>query len=64
MQAKAVSSTRILEHLLSGIPYCLEISRSTMTKAVGPEEMARTALRVTRSHLKEDSDGRFVTASD
>jgi sugar phosphate isomerase/epimerase len=44
----------ILRHLPSNIPYSLEIPRLTMTKAVGPEEVARLALRVTRSHLEEE----------
>jgi sugar phosphate isomerase/epimerase len=38
----------ILSCLPQDIPYSLEIPRSTLTKAVGPEEVA---LRVARSHL-------------
>jgi sugar phosphate isomerase/epimerase len=44
----------ILERLPPNIPYSLEIPRMTLTKAVGPEEVARLALRVTRSHLEEE----------
>jgi hypothetical protein len=33
------------------IPYALEIPRVTLTKAVGPEEVARLALTVAKSHL-------------
>jgi sugar phosphate isomerase/epimerase len=44
----------ILGRLPPNIPYSLEIPRLTLTKAVGPEEVARLALRVTRSHLEEE----------
>ena len=44
----------ILDRLPPNIPYSLEIPRLTMSKAVGPEEVARLALRVTRSHLEEE----------
>jgi sugar phosphate isomerase/epimerase len=43
----------ILSCLPEAIPYSLEIPRTTLTKAVGPEEVARLALRVARSHLDE-----------
>jgi sugar phosphate isomerase/epimerase len=43
----------ILAALPPDIPYSLEIPRSTLTNAVGPEEVARLALRVARSHLDE-----------
>ncbi len=44
----------ILQCLPSDIPYSLEIPRVTLTKALGPEEVARLALRVTRHHLDEE----------
>jgi sugar phosphate isomerase/epimerase len=43
----------ILSCLPPDIPYSLEIPRSTLTKAVGPEEVARLALRATRRHLED-----------
>jgi sugar phosphate isomerase/epimerase len=46
----------ILACLPPDIPYSLEIPRATLTQAVGPEETARLALRVARSHL-EGADG-------
>jgi sugar phosphate isomerase/epimerase len=44
----------ILACLPDHIPYSLEIPRVALTKAVGPEEVARLAIRVAQSHL----DGR------
>jgi len=44
----------ILACLPDDIPYSLEIPRVALTKAVGPEEVARLAIRVAQSHL----DGR------
>lgn len=41
----------ILACLPDDIPYSLEIPRVTLTKAIGPEEVARLALRVSQSHL-------------
>ncbi len=41
----------ILACLPQDIPYALEIPRVALTKAVGPEEVARLALLVARSHL-------------
>lgn len=41
----------ILARMPQDIPYALEIPRVTLTKAVGPEEVARLALTVTKSHL-------------
>jgi sugar phosphate isomerase/epimerase len=41
----------ILACLPDGIPYSLEIPRLALTKAVGPEEVARLAIRVAQSHL-------------
>jgi sugar phosphate isomerase/epimerase len=43
----------ILSCLPADIPYSLEIPRVALMKAVGPEEVARLALRVARSHLDE-----------
>ena len=43
----------ILSCLPADIPYSLEIPRAALTKAVGPEEVARLALRVARSHLDD-----------
>lgn len=44
----------ILGCLPPNIPYSLEIPRMTMNRALGPEELARIALRVTRHHLEEE----------
>ena len=41
----------ILAHLPQDIPYALEIPRVALNKAVGPEEVARLALLVSRSEL-------------
>ena len=41
----------ILAAMPEGIPYALEIPRVALTKAVGPEEVARLAVTVARSHL-------------
>lgn len=41
----------ILACLPDDIPYALEIPRLALTKAVGPEEVARLAIRVAQSHL-------------
>jgi sugar phosphate isomerase/epimerase len=41
----------ILDCLPQDIPYALEIPRLTLTRAVGPEEVALLALRVSRSYL-------------
>jgi hypothetical protein len=41
----------ILAAMPQDIPYALEIPRVTLTKAVGPEEVARLAVTVARSHL-------------
>jgi sugar phosphate isomerase/epimerase len=43
----------ILARLPQDIPYALEIPRVTLTKAVGPEEVARLAVTVARSHLDD-----------
>jgi len=44
----------ILACVPQGVPYALEIPRVTLARAVGPEEVARLAIRVARSHLDED----------
>ena len=44
------------------IPYALEIPRVALTKAVGPEEVARLAVTVARSHL--DGIPRSTAAHD
>lgn len=41
----------ILARMPQEIPYALEIPKVAMTKAVGPEEVARLALIVAKSHL-------------
>ena len=51
----------ILAALPQDIPYALEIPRVALTKAVGPEEVARLALTVARSHLDE-GDGTQIPA--
>jgi len=43
----------ILACLPPDIPYALEIPRVALTRAVGPEEVARLALLVARSHLDD-----------
>jgi sugar phosphate isomerase/epimerase len=50
----------ILACLPSDIPYALEIPRRALTKAVGPEEVARLALCVARSHLDDIQEERTV----
>jgi sugar phosphate isomerase/epimerase len=47
----------ILARMPQDIPYALEIPKVAMTKAIGPEEVARLALRVARSHLEAAGDG-------
>lgn len=46
----------ILACLPPDIPYSLEIPRSTLTRAVGAEEVARLALRVAKSYLDDVDD--------
>ena len=43
----------ILACLPQDIPYALEIPKVAMTKAIGPEEVARLAITVARSHLDD-----------
>jgi len=52
----------ILACLPQDIPYALEIPRVALTKAVGPEEVARLALLVARSHL--DVGDEFAETQD
>ena len=52
----------ILACLPQDIPYALEIPRVALTKAVGPEEVARLALLVARSHL--DVGDEFADTQD
>lgn len=52
----------ILAHMPQNIPYALEIPRVTLTKAIGPEEVARLAVTVARSHLDDADDGRRTEA--
>ena len=44
----------ILAAMPQDIPYALEIPRVALTSAVGPEEVARLAVTVARSHLDND----------
>ncbi len=53
----------ILAALPQDIPYALEIPRAALTRAVGPKEVARLAIRVARSHL-DDANGRDRGARD
>ena len=46
----------ILSCLPPDIPYSLEIPRATLMRAVGPEEVARLALRVARCYLDDWDD--------
>jgi sugar phosphate isomerase/epimerase len=43
----------ILACMPEDIPYSLEIPRVALTRAVGPEEVARLAIRVAQSHLDD-----------
>jgi sugar phosphate isomerase/epimerase len=47
----------ILAALPHDIPYALEIPRIALTRAVGPEEVARLAVTVARSYLDDVSGG-------
>jgi hypothetical protein len=47
-----IELSEILARMPQDIPYALEIPRVTLTKAVGPEEVARLALVVAKSHLE------------
>ena len=52
-----IAVREILGRMPAGIPYALEIPRVALTKAIGPEDVARLALVVTKSHLEDVSDG-------
>ena len=52
-----IAVREILSCLPSDIPYALEIPKVAMTKAVGPEEVARLALLVAKSHLAGGDEG-------
>ncbi len=52
----------ILACMPEDIPYSLEIPRVALTKAVGPEEVARLAIRVAQSHLDDRPRRATVTA--
>jgi sugar phosphate isomerase/epimerase len=47
----------ILGCLPQDIPYALEIPKMAMTRAIGPEEVARLAITVARSHLDDPAAG-------
>ena len=47
----------ILARMPQNIPYALEIPKVAMTRAIGPEEVARLALLVAKSHLETADDG-------
>jgi hypothetical protein len=51
-----IAVREILAQMPEDIPYALEIPRVALTKAVGPEEVARLALLVTKSHLEPDAE--------
>ena len=53
----------ILACMPQDIPYALEIPRVALTKAVGPEEVARLAITVARSHLETDSQSQRALES-
>ena len=50
-----IAVREILAQMPQDIPYALEIPRVALTRAVGPEEVARLALLVTKSHLEADA---------
>ncbi len=49
-----IAVREILGRMPQNIPYALEIPRGTLTKAIGPAEVARLALVVAKSHLDGD----------
>ena len=51
-----IAVPEILARMPQPIPYALEIPRVTLTKAVGPEEVARLAVVVSRSELDDSAD--------
>ena len=52
----------ILARMPQDIPYALEIPRAALTRAVGPEEVARLAVAVSRSHLDDSARERRAAA--
>ncbi len=52
----------ILARMPQDIPYALEIPRMALTKAVGPEEVARLAVAVAKSHLDDSARDRRAAA--
>jgi len=52
----------ILARMPQDIPYALEIPRAALTKAVGPEEVARLAIAVSKSHLDDSAGERRAAA--
>jgi len=52
----------ILARMPGDIPYALEIPRVALTKAVGPEEVARLAIAVSKSHLDDSARERRAAA--
>jgi sugar phosphate isomerase/epimerase len=54
----------ILARMPQDIPYALEIPRVALTTAVGPEEVARLAITVARSHLDGDAHWQRAIESD
>jgi sugar phosphate isomerase/epimerase len=51
-----IAVREILARLPQDIPYALEIPKVAMTKAIGPEDVARLALLVAKSHLEAAAD--------
>ena len=58
-----IAVREILARMPQDIPYALEIPRVTLTKAVGPEEVARLALVVAKSHLDDSAGERRRTST-
>jgi sugar phosphate isomerase/epimerase len=52
----------ILSRMPEDIPYSLEIPRVALTKAVGPEEVARLAIAVSKSQLDDSAGDRRAAA--
>ena len=52
----------VLARMPDGLPYALEIPRVALTKAVGPEEVARLAIAVTKSQLDDSARDRRAAA--
>ena len=52
----------ILARMPQNIPYALEIPKVAMTRAIGPEDVARLALLVAKSHFETADDGGALEA--